>query len=33
VLGLIFDAIVDFIIGWSLWWRDPPLKRDRPRRR
>ena len=31
VVGLIFDAIVDFVAGWWLWWHDPPLKRDRPR--
>jgi hypothetical protein len=30
---LIFDAIVDFVIDWRLWWRDPPLKGDHPRRR
>jgi hypothetical protein len=27
--GLIFDAIVDFVLSWWLWIREPRLKGDR----
>jgi hypothetical protein len=26
---LVVDAIVDFVVNWWLWFRNPPIKRDR----
>ena len=27
--GLVVEAVVDFVVTWWLWFRDPPIKRDR----
>jgi hypothetical protein len=29
-LGLVVDAVVDFVVNWWVWFRDPPIKRNRP---
>jgi hypothetical protein len=25
--GLVVDAVVDFVVTWWLWFRDPPIKK------